>query len=179
MTFYFVTNFAFSPLFCNNMKRPRSPPHPLPSHVLPQSGMSHSACSQQAANCISSFLAVCLLKRLWALTEQRQMSMVSWNDQSDSKANKILGDHWCGVFAALFVLAVCGLDFGIKWFSRWQGRWMEEGCHHYRLYCRASLVVSETFLWQNKRHQYIWQILWNAVEEGRHRSYCRASWAER
>ena len=32
------------------MKRPRSPPHPLPSHVLPQSGMSHSAYSQQAAS---------------------------------------------------------------------------------------------------------------------------------
>ena len=38
----------------NNM-RGRSPsPHPLPSHVLPQKGMSHLACSQRAASFFSS-----------------------------------------------------------------------------------------------------------------------------
>ena len=45
------------------------------------------------------------------------MSLVSSNDQFDSKANKILADQWCSVFAALFVLSVCGLVLGLKWLA--------------------------------------------------------------
>ena len=162
MSSYFGTNFAFSPLSSNNM-RPRSPPHPLPSHVLPQSGMSHSAYSQQAAGFLCFFFVLYFFLAylsfssvmchspysqraasfflLLKIREQRQMSLVSSNGQFDSKANKTLADHWNCVFAALFVLSVCGLVLGLKWFARWQGRWVEEGCHHYRLYCWALQIV--------------------------------------
>ena len=113
----------FSPsLSSDNNMRGRSPsPHPLPSHVLPQKGMSHLACSQRAA----SFFPL-------KSREQRQTALVASNCQFDSKANKILADHRLNGFCCVFVLSACGPILGLKWFSRWQGRWGEEWCHHYR-----------------------------------------------
>ena len=82
----------FPRLSSDNNMRGRSPsPHPLPSHVLPQKGMSHLACSQRAA----SFFPL-------KSREQRQTALVASNCQFDSKANKILADHRLNGFCCVF-----------------------------------------------------------------------------
>ena len=78
--------------------------------------MSHSVDSQQAA---SFFGKSC---------EQWQVALVSSNCQFDRKANKILADYLSSVFAVAFVLSVCGLVSGLKWFAKWQPRGGEGHC---------------------------------------------------
>ena len=91
-SFYFGTNFLPQALSSDNNMRGRSPsPHPLSSHVLPQKGMSHLACSQRAA----SFFPL-------KSREQRQTALVASNCQFDSKANKILADHRLNGFCCVF-----------------------------------------------------------------------------
>ena len=59
-------------------------------------------------------------KFFWTSCEQWQVALVSSNCQFDRKANKILADHLSRVFAVVFVLSVCGLVSGLKWFAIWQ-----------------------------------------------------------
>ena len=56
------------------------------------------------------------------------MALVSSNCQFNRKANKILADHLSEVFAVVFVLSVCGLVSGLKWFAKWQARGGEGYC---------------------------------------------------